>query len=180
MHLLVCDGLAMGYPVSSRGRFEEGAGMQGRARSYFSSLCHPLPPAAPTRVLANALRGAVPGMLGGRSTRADRRPAPRREIPLMLKQLQGEGRGVGTHAPCSERWAGSLSRALAGSATSFCRCSAMAVGFENRGRLAFCLLAGKALPRSVHPQPDGSPKAGGGGWVHPYPQGRGGESDVGG
>lgn len=141
----------MGYPVPSRGRFEEGGGMQGRARSYFSSLCHPLPPAAPTRVLTNALQGAVPAMLGARSTRADRRPAPCREIPLMLKWLQGEGRGVGTNASCSERRAGSLSRALAGSAASFCCFSAIAVGFDNCGRLAFCLLAGKALSCSMPP-----------------------------
>lgn len=63
----------------------------------------PLPPAAPTRVLTNALRGAVPAMLGARSTRADRRLAPRREIPLMLKWLQGKRRGVGTNASRSER-----------------------------------------------------------------------------
>lgn len=105
--------------------------MQGKARSYFRSLCHPLPPAAPSRVLTNALQGAVPAMLGARSTRAESRLAPHREIPLMLKWLQGEGRGVGTNASLSEGRAGSLSRAPAGSAKSCCCFSAIAVGFGN-------------------------------------------------
>lgn len=68
--------------------------MQGRARSYFSSLCHLLPPAAPTRGLTDAPQGAVPELLGAREPIA---PCPAQGNPFGCSSgCRGKPKGVGT------------------------------------------------------------------------------------
>lgn len=67
-----------------------------------------------------------------------------RGIPLMLKWLQGVGRGVGTDG------AGSLSRALAGSAMSCCCFAVRAVGFADSRHLSASWLEKHHLAPCIH------------------------------